>query len=186
MRHFSFYKTFALLFVFASGFSCFFCKSEFKEFKAGELSISYYNLYRNKTLIPIPDNINRITDTLNINLKQDFYSVQINNNCRSNLMACSPSGPEYIDRPDSISVKTLSNFDNQTNANSNINDYCRLFRYNHSIVPLFDYEFYRGYDNINICLIKNPTVDSIKLNIKLFFNDNSMVRSVDTKWLKFN
>ena len=156
MRPFSFCKIIAFIFVFASGFSCYFCKSEFKEFKAGELSINYYNLYRNKTLIPLPDNINRLTDTLNINLEQDFYSVQINNNYRSNLMACSPSGPEYIDRPDSISVTTLSNFDNQTNANSNINNFCKLFRYNNSIVPLNEYEFHSSYDDVNISLVKIP------------------------------
>lgn len=185
MRVLSF-KILALIFVFSIGFSCRFCKSEFTQLKAGELSISNYSLYKSRTLIPFNDKINKTNDTLIIKLDQDFFSVFNYSNNSSDLMACSPSDPEYLDRPDSISITTLSNFDIQTIANSNINHLCNLFdQFNHSIYPISNFEFDRGYNKINICLIKNPTVDSIKLNIKLHFT-NGLVRSTDTKWLYFN
>ncbi len=180
-------KILALIFVFTIPFSCFMCKSEFIQLKAGELSINGYYLHKTGKLVPFNNAINRTIDTLNINLKQNFYNVAYYGNNNGNLMACSPSDAEYLDRPDYISVTTLGDFDNQTIAKSNINHLCKLFgQHNHSIEPLSNFKFDRGYDEINICLIKNPTVDSIKLNIKLFFEDVNLVRSVETKWLKFN
>jgi len=151
----------------------------------GKLIINNYYQLKNGQTVKTFNLYQRNNDTPLIILNQAVFYRSVNTSFGSQLFACSPNfyNPSYSN----IEIKTLTNFNVNKLANSLINEYIETIykdtltnNYKTSPLNLPNY----NSEKYSIALIKQPEVDSVKLEIKVFYNNN-VTRAITTDWLYF-
>ncbi len=185
-------KSLLFLFLLQYGIGCSNCRGKkgYKDVKAGELRIRNYNLFKNNNVLSEQNVYSRKDDTLLLLLAviPNYITEKVSNS--GLLYACDISVPILNPNIDSVSIITLSDFDNIKKVNANINDYCRTIKsiydsssYKNQIFPLKDLRKLDTYPGV--ILVNKPITDSVKLRIT-YFLEGGETRSTNTKWLRFN